>query len=277
VCIVQPRRAFRQSLGVKWEPSTQLCAARASVRCDSTPMRVDDSHGASVQLSSDGRSVLLYPRRKHADRGNAAVQQPQRGRKPIAIERSTFEAVFHMPQPDAAKQLGISLTSMKQVSRKLGLTKWPYRRQCKLASKGKGKGKSTAHADTAGVGMPRSTQPHMTQGDFEAANKALLTLWTAATFRKDVGTTLPVVAGVSSLPQALATALSQQSNVATQQDPSKLLPSLNEVRNPVKITTRAVYLLMCAAVHAVGTCRCRVTWGMEKVGLLQWLMHRSSS
>ena len=230
------------------------------MRRDSTPMRVDDSHGTSVQLCSDGRSVLLYPRRKHADRSNAAVQQPQRGRKPIAIERSTFEAVFHMPQPDAAKQLGISLTSMKQVSRKLGLTKWPYRRQCKLASKGKCKGKSTAHADTAGVGMQRSTQLQMTQGDFETANTALLTLWTAATFRKDVGTTLPVVAGVSSLPQALATALSQQSNVATQQDPSKLLPSLNEVRNPVKITsTRAVYLLMCAAVHAVGTCRCRAT------------------
>ena len=206
-------------------------------------MRVDDSNGASVQLSSDGRSVLLYPRRKHADRGNAAVQQPQRGRKPIAIERSTFEAVFHMPQPDAAKQLGISLTSMKQVSRKLGLTKWPYRRQCKLASKGKGKGKSTEHTDAAGVGTPRSPQPHMTLGDFEAANKAPLKLWTAATFRQDVGATLPVIAGVSSLPQAHT---SWQKTVDTS-TPSKLLPSLNEVRNPVKITsTRAVYLLMCA-------------------------------
>jgi hypothetical protein len=204
-------------------------------------MRVDCSHGASVQLaSSDARSVLLYPRRKQADRSNAAVQQPQRGRKPIAIERSTFEAVFHMPQPDAAKQLGISLTSMKQVSRKLGLTKWPYRRQCKLASKGKGKVKSTAHTHTADVGTPRSPQPHMSQGDFEAANKALLTLSTAATFRQDVGATLPVVAGVSALPQAQATALSQQSNVATQQDPSKLLPSLNEVRNPVRINQPAL-------------------------------------
>jgi hypothetical protein len=213
----------------------------------STPMRVDGSHGASVQLSSDAHSVLLYPRRKQADRGNAAVQQPQRGRKPIAIERSTFEAVFHMPQPDAAKQLGISLTSMKQVSRKLGLTKWPYRRQCKLASKGKGKVKSTAHTDTADVGTPRSLQPHMSQGDFEAANKALLTLSTAATFRQrqDVGATLPAVAGVSALPQAQATALSQQSNVATHQDRSKLLPSLNEVRNPVRINQPALCICRC--------------------------------
>ena len=100
----------------------------------------------------------------------------------------------------------------------------------------------------------------MTLGDFEAANKAPLKLWTAATFRQDVGATLPVVAGVSSLLQALANEESAAENVATQQDPSKLLPSLNEVRNPVKITsTRAVYLLMCAAVHAVGTCRCRAT------------------
>ena len=269
--IIQPRRAFKsgQSLGVKREPSTPLYAARASVRRDSTLMRTDDCHaGASVQLSDDchgasvkiyrstemGHSVILYPRRKNADHGNAAVQQPQRGRKPIAIERSTLEAVFHMPQPDAAKQLGISLTSMKQVARKLGLTKWPYRRLCKLASQGKGKGKGTAHTDTAGVGMPWSPQPHVAQGNFEAANKELLTLWTAATFRKDVGATLPVVAGVSSLLQALANEESAAENVATQQDPSKLLiilPSLNEVRNPVKITsTRAVYLLMCAAVHA---------------------------
>ena len=205
-----------------------------------------------MQLSSDERSVLLYPRRKQADRGNAAVQQPPRGRKPIAIERSTFEAVFHMPQPDAAKQLGISLTSMKQVSRKLGVMKWPYRRQCKLSSKGKGKVKSTVHTEMEGVGTPRSPQPHMTQGGFEDANKAILSLWTAATFRQDVGATLPVVAGASSLPQAQATALSQQSNVATLQDPSKLLPSFNEVRNPVKLTsTRAVYLLMCAAVYAM--------------------------
>jgi len=80
----------------------------------------------------------------------------------------------------------------------------------------------------------------MSQGDFEAANKALLTLSTAATFRQDVGATLPVVAGVSALPQAQATALSQQSNVATQQDPSKLLPSLNEVRNPVRINQPAL-------------------------------------
>jgi hypothetical protein len=136
------------SASISAEPGRQVGTVNTTVRSAyvrapcSTPMRVDGSQGASVQLSSDARSVLLYPRRKQADRGNAAVQQPQRGRKPIAIERSTFEAVFHMPQPDAAKQLGISLTSMKQVSRKLGLTKWPYRPSASWRQRASAKGRA---------------------------------------------------------------------------------------------------------------------------------------
>jgi hypothetical protein len=250
------------------------------------PMRIDRTaagDGASAQLSSDGRCVFLYPRRKHADRGNAAVPQPQRGRKPIAIERSTVEAVFHMPQPDAAMHLGISLTSLKLVSRKLGLAKWPYRRECKLASTGQAK--RTAHTDGAGVGAPRSPGPQHATGDSKAEHKALLALWQqAAILGQDLGAKFPPFTGVGSVPLAEAAALSQQSTPgsspsrmvevaearAAQQEPSKLLPSLKEVRNAVKIiSTRAVHLLMCAEVHSAVSCRV-----METVGFLQWLTHR---
>ena len=51
----------------------------------------------------------------------------------VSLELATVAQKFGMPQPDAAKQLGISLTSLKLVCRKLGLQKWPYRRPGKSA------------------------------------------------------------------------------------------------------------------------------------------------
>lgn len=42
--------------------------------------------------------------------------------------------MFHLPQPDAAKALGISLTTLKQVCRRHGMFRWPYRRPCKRPS-----------------------------------------------------------------------------------------------------------------------------------------------
>ena len=36
--------------------------------------------------------------------------------------------LFGVPQPLAAKELGISLTALKQICRKLGIVRWPYQR-----------------------------------------------------------------------------------------------------------------------------------------------------
>jgi len=83
---------------------------------------------SGIELSSDGKRVLLYPRRKGDARGDARSDAPQRGRKPVSLELATVEAKFDLPQPEAAMELGISLTSLKLVCRKLGLKKWPYRR-----------------------------------------------------------------------------------------------------------------------------------------------------
>ena len=70
--------------------------------------------------------VQLYPRRKA---GAGAV--PAKGRLPVELTRAAIEAFFGQPQPTAAQELGISLTALKQVCRRLGVERWPYVRPCK--------------------------------------------------------------------------------------------------------------------------------------------------
>lgn len=53
---------------------------------------------------------------------------PRMGRPPVKVDSSAVRALFGIPQPSAAKTLGISLTSLKQLCRKMGVARWPYRR-----------------------------------------------------------------------------------------------------------------------------------------------------
>jgi HrpA-like RNA helicase len=76
-------------------------------------------------------SVHLFPRRKA---GLKEASPPAKGRAPILVSYQAIASFFGQPQTDAARQLGISLTTLKQVCRKLGLTRWPYMRPCKSAS-----------------------------------------------------------------------------------------------------------------------------------------------
>jgi len=48
---------------------------------------------------------------------------------PVELTREVLTSKFHMRLSDAAKSLGISITSFKQVCRKLGLARWPRRLQ----------------------------------------------------------------------------------------------------------------------------------------------------
>ena len=49
----------------------------------------------------------------------------------MALNLEAVQAKFNLPQQEAASALGISVTSLKQVSRKLGVTRWPYHRVAK--------------------------------------------------------------------------------------------------------------------------------------------------
>ena len=52
----------------------------------------------------------------------------RKGRPRVQVDVGAIETLFGIPQPLAAKTLGISLTALKQVCRKMGVARWPYQR-----------------------------------------------------------------------------------------------------------------------------------------------------
>ena len=70
--------------------------------------------------------VRLFPRRKkdeHADESFKGYKRNERS--PQLLDFSTIAERFCLVQNDAAKELGISVTTLKQVCRKLGIERWP--------------------------------------------------------------------------------------------------------------------------------------------------------
>ena len=78
-------------------------------------------------LSSEAAPVKIYSRRKV---GESSHQVPRgRRRCPLEFNLETISAVSNMPQAHAALKLGVSVTSMKQICRRLGIDRWPYTRK----------------------------------------------------------------------------------------------------------------------------------------------------
>lgn len=97
---------------------------------------------------SGSQHVLMFPRRKAGvEHGDGAEVRPRRGRPPVAIDLAAVRTRFGLPQQKAAAELGISLTSLKQVCRKLGLERWPYRRGSRTVSLNASKRPSKAVTD----------------------------------------------------------------------------------------------------------------------------------
>ena len=80
--------------------------------------------------TSPNAAVQLYPRRKAGTTGSPIPK----GRSPMLLSYQGVASLFGRPQTEAAERLGISLTSLKQVCRKLGVPRWPYARPSKAAS-----------------------------------------------------------------------------------------------------------------------------------------------
>ena len=84
-------------------------------------------------MAHENNMVWIYPRRKAGE--NAGT--PAKGRPAMQLGYSAVAAFFDIPQGEAAQRLGISLTALKTVSRKLGISRWPYMRVKKVYARAK--------------------------------------------------------------------------------------------------------------------------------------------
>ena len=84
------------------------------------PERASSETGSS---DAGGGAVSLFPRRKHGG------SPPAKHRTPVTLDYETLESLFDIPQPDAARELGIALTTLKHACRRLGVARWPYSRK----------------------------------------------------------------------------------------------------------------------------------------------------
>ena len=120
------------------------------------------SDEACTQPNRDKQAVRLFPRRKGGDSLAAA---PEKGRQPVELHMQTVAARFALPQAEAAQELGISLTALKQVCRKLGICRWPYRRPKKRGARAAPATMPSVHAKEASrlppcaEGSRRSSRP----------------------------------------------------------------------------------------------------------------------
>ena len=81
-----------------------------------------------------------------------AAAKPAGGRPPCKVDFTSVERLMHLPQPEAAKALGISLTTLKIVCRTQGLTKWPYRRAGRNGGASRADAGGSVHAGGSGQG-----------------------------------------------------------------------------------------------------------------------------
>jgi len=101
----------------------------------------------TATMASHGQACRIFPRRRPGERGPPA----ERGRDPVVLERATIAQHFGLPQGEAAQELGISLTTLKQACRKLGVQRWPYTKRGGKASE-QGVREARARARSRGRG-----------------------------------------------------------------------------------------------------------------------------
>uniref|UniRef100_A0A7S4NPG4 RWP-RK domain-containing protein n=1 Tax=Guillardia theta TaxID=55529 RepID=A0A7S4NPG4_GUITH len=68
----------------------------------------------------------------------------------VVLSPASLSKLFHMRQLDAAKHLGISLTSLKSACRRIGLDRWPYERTYeRMSERGCRKGSRKGRKESA--------------------------------------------------------------------------------------------------------------------------------
>eukprot|EP00286_Rhodomonas_abbreviata_P008282 CAMPEP_0181319702 /NCGR_PEP_ID=MMETSP1101-20121128/17720_1 /TAXON_ID=46948 /ORGANISM="Rhodomonas abbreviata, Strain Caron Lab Isolate" /LENGTH=684 /DNA_ID=CAMNT_0023427335 /DNA_START=61 /DNA_END=2115 /DNA_ORIENTATION=- len=83
--------------------------------------------GNSTAEKGDGSSKV-FPRRKHGQ------ENAETSRGPVVITLELLESFASVSLTAAAKSLGISPTAVKKACRKLGVQRWPYRKNAEVVS-----------------------------------------------------------------------------------------------------------------------------------------------
>ena len=90
-------------------------------------------------------SVRVFPRRKAGEE----CSSPEKGRLPLKFDVETIQPLFALPQKDAANVLGISLTALKKVCRKLGIHSWAQVRDVRIPLQASIYAQKSAHMSSA--------------------------------------------------------------------------------------------------------------------------------
>jgi len=105
-------------------------AAWAKIKGEQAPSKHAETNAmANTTHGSGTRLASLHS--KGSPTAEPCMRQATKGRPPAKVAMEDLKALFDRPQPEAAKALKISLTTLKQVCRRHGLHRWPYRRVCK--------------------------------------------------------------------------------------------------------------------------------------------------
>ena len=113
--------------------------------------------------------VRLFPRRKKDDEADSSLPDYRKNkRSPQLLDLPTIVKCFCFPRDDAARELGISVTTLKQVCRKLGIGRWPGpKKRHQIACQGEQAASMIAEASTsrpasaeANLGDPASSVGH---------------------------------------------------------------------------------------------------------------------
>mmetsp|Transcript_2251 Transcript_2251/g.5312 ORF Transcript_2251/g.5312 Transcript_2251/m.5312 type:complete len:337 (-) Transcript_2251:630-1640(-) len=67
------------------------------------------------------RQENIIPRRKSGRQDQALSKTP------VTLSKAVLESLFHLPLSEVAAHLGICATTIKKVSRRMGIEKWPYK------------------------------------------------------------------------------------------------------------------------------------------------------
>ncbi|EKX32375.1 hypothetical protein GUITHDRAFT_121454 [Guillardia theta CCMP2712] len=101
---------------------------------------------ATQHPAATGPTVLVQARPRDSER-----------RDHVRLDLATVSSLYHLRQIEAAQFLGISLTSLKSACRRLGVERWPYRRETAQEAvevvPDRDDGVGPAFEDAGGVGL----------------------------------------------------------------------------------------------------------------------------